>query len=474
MQALTATHTVTVMSVNSHPHPILQSRLCSVGGRRRAVLWTALLVIGILLLSPVGEVLGASSRPNTADYIEVSGPVDPAVSKFLARQISAADPEDTGAVILRIDTPGALDASVAPALQAIRESQVPVIVWAAPGDAQAGSAGALLLLAAHHAVMSEHATLGPLEPLDLQHFGQDSDAGTGEQLEGFDPEVLQQLRAGPLPAGRALELGLVDSVASNVQELLQSLKGLQIDTPSATVTLSEEPFVLSFMKMGLLERLAHAATQPGYAYLLLVLGLFGLLFELYNPGIGGAAVFGGILLAFSFYALTLLPTSWLAVAGIIMAFAMLSMDLRTMSLGVFSWVGLALLVVASFRLYPGAHPALTMPLWAPLLGVALTVVFFVQAMTSAISARTARPIAGSEGIVDAVGVARTDVAPDGQVMARGTLWRARTLGMAIAEGTPVKVMGVSGLTLMVEPTDETPDAEDQVDVGDAQAPEVEG
>lgn len=438
------------------------------------MLWMVLVLVGLSMLATSGEALGASSRPNTADYIEVSGVIDPSVSKFLSRQIRAADPDDTGAVILRIDTPGALDASVLPALEAIRDSQVPVIVWAAPGDAQAASAGALLLMAGHYSVMSEQATLGPLEPLDIKQFGREAVTGAPEQLEGFDSQVLEQLRSGPLPADRALELGLIDAVAPNVQQLLQSLQGLQIDTPSGTVTLSEDPLVLTFMKMGLMERLAHAATQPGYAYLLLVLGLFGLLFELYNPGVGGAAVFGGILLAFSFYALTLLPTSWLAVAGILVAFALMTMDLRTMSLGPLSWGGLALLVVASFRMYPDAHPALAMPLWAPVAGVALTMVFFVQAMTSAIQARTAKPIAGSEGIVDAVGVARTDVAPDGQVMARGTLWRARTLGMAIAEGTPVKVMGVSGLTLMVEPTDETPDPEDQVDVGDAQAPEVDG
>lgn len=418
-----------------------------------------------------GQALGAATAPNRADYIEVSGVIDPSVSKFLTRQIGAAGRDGAGAVILRIDTPGALDASVLPALEAIGESEVPIIVWAAPGDAQAGSAGALLLMAGHHSVMSPSATVGPLEPLDIKDAGRDDAAGTPRELEGFDPELLEHLRSGPLSADRALELGLVDSVAPNVQELLQSLMGLQIETPAGPVTLSEDPFVLRFMKMGLLERLAHAATQPGYAYLLMVLGLFGLLFELYNPGVGGAAVVGGVFLAFSLYALTLLPTSWLAVAGILVAFALMTMDLRTMSLGPLSWAGLVLLIVASFRMYPGAHPALAMPLWAPPAGVALTVVFFVQAMTSAIQARTAKPIAGSEGIVDAVGVARTDVAPDGQVMARGTLWRARTLGMAIAEGTPVKVMGVSGLTLMVEPTDESPAAEDQVDLGGAEAPE---
>ncbi|MEX2587358.1 MAG: NfeD family protein [Actinomycetota bacterium] len=457
-------------SSRSRAYPALP---VSCTGRRRAVLWVVLILAAATLAATSAQAQGAP-RPNTADYIEVSGPIDPSVAKFLSRQIPASSRDGTGVVILRIDTPGALDASVLPALEAIRESEVPVIVWAAPGDAQAASAGAVLLLAGHHSVMSPGATVGPLEPLDLKRFGRPAQPEAPNQLQGFDAEELEALRSGPLSAERALETGLIDSVAPNVQELLQSLQGLQIDTPSGPVTLSQDPLVLRFMKMGLLERMAHAAAQPGYAYLLLVLGLFGLLFELYNPGVGGAAVFGGIFVAFSFYALTLLPTSWLAVAGILLAFALMTWDLRTMSLGPASWAGLAGLVAASFWMYPGAHPALAMPLWAPLTGVALTVMFFVQAMTSAIQARTAKPIAGSDGIVDAVGVARTDVAPDGQVMARGTLWRARTLGMAIAEGTPVKVMGVSGLTLMVEPTDEAPDAQDQVDIGDAEAPEVQG
>lgn len=438
------------------------------GALRRTLPGAVLILLGWLSM---GLPAGARAEANVAAYMEVTGFLDEPSISFIERQVNAAGRGGATALIIRIDSPGGLDASIDPALDSIRDSKVPVIVWVAAGDARAGSAAAVLALAGHHLVMSPAATIGPAIPLDRADFGKlsaEARAADRQLLAGVvaqserdvDQTALGLLENQAIPAERAVELGLADGIVPNVQELLAGLKGASLRSASGSVAFSDQPFTLSFVKMTVLERLIHSAARPEFAYLLLLLGLFGLIFELYNPGIGAAGLGGGVALMFSFYAFTELPTNWLAVSALLLSFFALGIDLRTQSLGPFSIGGLTLFIGGSLFLYSGAHSSLRLPLWAAGAGLLMTLGFFVQVMTSAIRARTAKPLPGAEGIMGAVGIARTDISPDGQVMARGTLWRARTLGAAIGEGTPVKVRGISGLMLMVEPTSEEPPSGD--------------
>lgn len=448
-----------------------------IAGKRRGGTLSCLIliVLGTLALAvPMAAAQVPSSAqalPNTADYLEVTGYLDSSATSFLVRQIAAAQEDGSSVLIIRVDSPGAVAASVDPVVHAMNESRVPIVVWVAAGDAKAGGAASLLMLAAHRAVIGPEATIGPAAPLDLKDFRDDGDTSTGPAVHaieqslpsGADPlprQTVERLVTQEIGADEAVDLGLADGVAPNVQELLLSLRGLSIDVPAGAVTLSEDPVTLRFVKMGLLERLAHSAMRPEFAYLLLIVGLFGFIFELYNPGLGAGGLFGAVAVGFSAYSFVALPVSWLAVAALLLAFALLSLDLSRGGLGLISIFGYLLLLAGTFTLYGGAHPAIRLSLWAAAGGFAMTALFFIGAMTSAIRARTAKPIPGADGILEAVGVARTDIAPDGQVMARGTLWRARTLGAAIGEGTAVKVKGVSGLMLMVEPTHEEPDKAD--------------
>lgn len=419
----------------------------------------------------------SSAEARSAAYLEVTGFLDSPAVSFLVRQIHESQEAGTALVILRLDSPGGLDASIQPVVHAIIESRVPVLVWIAPGDARAGSAAVALALAAHHAVIAPEATLGPAHPLDLAGYraGEGDDGAAAGYLQEVAEERRRTLPAGALRrlvseevgAEQAVALGAVDGTAATVQQLLQSIQGLPIEVGAVRTTLPTDPLTLRFVKMALVERLVHTALQPEFAYLLLLLGLFGLIFELYNPGLGAGGIAGAVAIGFSVFAFTSLPVSWLAVAALILAFLLLTVDLSRGGLGALSYLGGALLIAGTAFLYPGAHPAVRMSWVAGAGGVVMAVLFFISVMTSAIRARTAKPIPGADGILGAVGVARTDIDPDGQVMARGTLWRARTLGAAIAQGTAVKVEGTSGLMLMVEPTNEAPaqsDVDTPVDV----------
>lgn len=448
--------------------------------RRGSLFLLSLIALGVLALAFPAASGATEGRTNVADYVEVSGALDSSATKFLLRQVTASQEAESALVILRVDTPGALDAPLGPVLHAMSASTVPILVWVAPGDAKAGSAGALLALAGHRTVMSPGATVGPAYPLDLRDYrgeetGDDGTAAKAIQQVAADgnkqlsPQAVDRLVSDSLTAEEAVDLGVADGIEPTVQELLQSIRGVEVPLLDGSATIPDEPLTLRFVKMGVLERLVHSAMRPEYAYLLLLVGFFGLIFELYNPGLGAGGVAGTIALGFSFYAFTALPVSWIAVALLVLSFLLLTWDLARGTLAILSILGVLSLIAGTFLLYGGSHPAIRLSWWAAIAGIVLTILFFVSVMTSAIRARTAKPLPGSDGILEAVGVARTDIAPDGQVMARGTLWRARTLGAAIGQGTAVKVKGISGLMLMVEPTSEAPaqsDVDTPVEIGE--------
>ncbi|MGH2688016.1 MAG: NfeD family protein, partial [Actinomycetota bacterium] len=223
-----------------------------------------------------------------------------------------------------------------------------------------------------------------------------------------------------------------------------------VEAGGREVTLSTARYQLRFHKLSVMERLLHTALRPEIAYFLLLFGLFGLIFEVYNPGVGAAGLTGGICLAFAFYAFTVLPTSWGGLALLIAAVALLIVEMHEAGLGIFTVAGLGAFVAGSMLLFRGADPALRLPWLAIAVAVACLLLFFISVMTAAIRSRASVPVSGSESVAGMIGEARTDIAPDGQVFAKGTLWKARTAGMAIPEGARVTILGASGLTLIVE------------------------
>jgi membrane-bound serine protease (ClpP class) len=201
--------------------------------------------------------------------------------------------------------------------------------------------------------------------------------------------------------------------------------------------------------------LLHLVTDPDVAFFLLLFGMFGIIFELYNPGIGLAGIIGVVALLLGFYSLTVLPTNWAGVLLIVVAVGFFLVDLHTSGLGVWTVGGLAALIAGGVLLFAGVASTLQVGTWSIVAAVVVTLLFFISVMTAALRVRLRRPITGSEGIVGMVGEAKTDIAPEGTVMTKGTLWRARTMETGIAAGSKVKVMASEGLVLLVEPLHET-------------------
>jgi membrane-bound serine protease (ClpP class) len=440
----------------------------------RSVRSLSLLLIVVAVLWP--PAVAAQEPDRVVDVVELEGVIDPTTSDYLRGRLAAAQDDGVHAVVVRLDTPGGLDVSMRAMVKEILDSDVPVVVWIAPRGARAASAGTFLTYAAHLAYMAESTELGAATPVNLG--GGESETLSRKATNdaaAFLVEIAKQRGrneefaeaavrdAASLGATDAVEQSVVDGMASSLRELLETMDGEAVEIRDSTLTLEtwaeDTPSVtVRFHEMNLLQRLLHAVTNPEIAFLLILLGTFGLIFELYNPGIGLAGLLGSVALLLGFYALSVLPTNWAGVLLVILAVVFFLVDLQIAGFGVFTIGGVAALVAGGLLLFSGASPELRVSPFAIGAAVVLSLLFFVSVMAAALRVRSRRPVTGEEGMVGMIGEAKTDIAPEGTVLTKGTLWRARTMETGIAAGSKVRVMATEGLLLLVEPLHETGEA----------------
>ena len=424
----------------------------------RVLLSGLLMFLGTAFLSPP-----ASSQAKSVEFIELDGVIDPVLSRFLLRQIEQAEQRGSKAVIVRIDTPGGLDISVRGVAQKILTSEVPIVAWVSPQGARTQSAGVFIVYASHVAAMAPATTLRAAHPANLNR---ESDEAARKKAVDTSASYLSDIaiqrgrdrdfseaavrESASIGAEEAVEEGVVDFVVADLRNLLDQVNGRVVEVNGEEVTIDLEGAPVRFHRMGYFDGLLHAVVRPEVAYLLLLFGLYGLIFELYHPGIGLGGVLGGGALILAFYAFGVLPTSWPAVALIALGASFFVADLRVSGLGLFTAAGVVAVIAGSMLLFASGHPALQLKWWVTAIAVVASLLFFISVMTTVMRNRALRPAPGAEALVGTYGIARSDIAPEGQIYANGTNWHARTAGMAIGEGAPVKILGVSGLSVMVE------------------------
>lgn len=418
----------------------------------------------------LGPVLpAAAQQEHVVEIVEVRGVIDPTTAGYLTETIDAAIESGAEVVIIQLDTPGGLDVSMREMVQKILRSPVPVVVWVGPPGARAASAGVFLVYASHVAAMAPGTNLGAAHPVDL---GGDL-SGTVEkkavndataflrslaEQRGRDVEFAEEAvrESASLTATEAKRRGVIEILSPTIGDLLRQLDGLTVATEAGERTLvtevsegDQDRVVLSFHKLGLLRRILHAVTDPTIAYLLLILGFWAIVFELSQPGFGIAGVAGAVSLILAFYALAILPVNLAALLLVLLGLALFTVDVLTAGLGVFTVGGTLALTFGSFLLFAGS-PAIDVSPWVIGIVVAASVLFFGFAMTVAMRARRRQTITGQEGMIGLVGVTRADLSPEGQVLLKGALWKARAVDGPIGKGRPVRVRRIDGLTLLVE------------------------
>ena len=424
----------------------------------------AVCVLALLWVGTASAQTPASSKVLVAKF---DGSIDRTVAGYLVD--SLAEGERTGAaVVIQLDSAGTLDQPAVELAERLFRSRVPVIVWVGPAPAKAQGAALLFLYASSLAAVAPGVGVGPLQPVDLV----DATNATLPNVAALQRMALGWAEArgrlapafptSVVPAQEALDGHIAQEFAPSLPDLLSKIDGSTVQTAGGLVTLhtkiaqspTQQPVDVRFTELGPFDRVLHAVASPAAIYLLLVLGLAGLAFELTQAGFGFAGFAGLGMLALAVYGLTVVPASWPGIGLLVAGVVLLCADVLLHRLGVLTVAGVVAFLVGSFMSFRGVAPAIGISPWLIGLLAVGSVLYYCFALT--VAQRSRERIATTQrGLVGLLGETRGELKPEGPVYVKGTLWRGRSNDGPIPPGTRVRVRGVDGLVLRVEPDPRT-------------------
>lgn len=417
-------------------------------GMQRLLKWLVLaIVVAVALPASSGEVV----------RLRVEDTIQPASQQFIERALSQAGEQDASLVVLELDTPGGLVDTTRDITTAITTSEVPVVVFVTPPGARAASAGFFILLSADVAAMAPGTNTGAAHPVggqgenlpeDVRDKVTNDAAAMVRSLaehRNRNPEVAEQtvIESISLTAEEALKEGLIDLIATDIDDLLEQLNGFEIerfDGDQAILEFDREQMVE--IEPSFAERLFSVLANPNIAYLLMALGALGLYVEITHPGGILPGVVGVIFLLLGLYSVSVLPVSWAGVALIFVAVMLFILEVKVTSYGLLTVGGVISFVLGSLMLFDGPIPDMRVSM-----GVVLPTAVVVAAVTGflltrVLRAHRERPMTGREGLVGDEGRAISELAPEGKVAVHGEYWDGRAVGGTIAAGASVRVVAV--------------------------------
>lgn len=454
------------------------------GELHRSVWWLAIV---LLLVSPASsrsaEAVAAAGR--YATLVELDGPIGPAMSRYVERSLADAVRQRSPVVILQMDTPGGLDTSMRDIIKAILASPVPIVTYVAPGGARAASAGTYILYASHIAAMAPATNLGAATPISIggessappavnpsgdkqQKAPQEVPAGTAGERKAINDAVayiraLAQLRsrnavwaesavrgAASLSANDALEAHVIDIIAKDVPDLLRQLQGRKVKAADREIVLETQGLAVKSVAPDWRTRVLLILTHPTIAYGLLLVGIYGLLLEGYNPGAVLPGVVGALSLLLALYGLQLLEVNYAGLALMALGIGLIIAEFFMPAFGSLGVGGLAAFVIGSIILF-GNHASgagVALPL---IVGIAVAGALIIAAIGwLAVRARRRPLSAGVETMIGAL-VEAVDDCQDRCVVRYGAeLWNARASG-PLRAGQQARIVKVADMTLWVEP-----------------------
>lgn len=470
------------------------------GPRRPAIACALAALLGSMLLLAAAPLRPAAS--GAALLADIDGPIGPATSRFVHTVLGEAEARQAAVVVLRMDTPGGLSDSMRDIIKAIISSPVPVAVFVAPSGARAASAGTYILYASHVAAMAPGTNLGAATPVQIgdglplpggerpgkrddeagdkagDKAAEDADGAEAKQhgapagdamknkivndavayirglaaMRGRNADWAERAvrEAASLPSGDALEQGVIDLVARDAAALLAAMDGREVEVLGAGTVLRTAGVPVETIEPGWQTRLLAIITNPNVALILMMIGIYGLIFEFSNPGSIGPGVVGVICLLLALYALNLLPLDYAGLGLLLVGVAFMVAEAVTPSFGVLGVGGLIAFMLGASILIDSDSPAFRVS-WYVIAGMG-AVSAALLAVVLGYALRVQRN-AVTTGAVELTGEPATVVewaGGEGYVRARGELWRARGDG-AIAAGDRVAVTGIDGLVLQVAP-----------------------
>jgi membrane-bound serine protease (ClpP class) len=422
-----------------------------------------ILVIVAILFAQVLGAAGAGAATREVYITRVEGVITPSTADFILSTIDKAEKARAEALVLQLDTPGGLDLSMRVIIKEILASEVPIVVYVSPSGARAASAGAFITIAAHVAAMAPGTNIGAAHP--VQMGGGEMDKEMAKKVENDAAAYIRSLaerrgrnvkwaeeavrKSVSATEKEAVKLKVIDLVAENLQELLQRVDGRVVETGAGKVTLKTREAKIVEIEMSFRDKVLKVISDPTIAYILLILGMAGLYFELSTPGAILPGVVGGISLILAFYAFQTLPINSAGLLLILLALILFIAEVKVVSHGILTAGGVAAMILGSLMLIDSPAPFLQISLSAILGVTAATAGFFLFVVGAAIRVFRRHPATGREGLVGQAGVARTRLSPDGLIFIHGEIWNA-TCEDRVEPGERVEVTEVAGLKLKVK------------------------
>ncbi len=448
--------------------------------RRWRLAWMVLAVLAgaAFVVAPLRAPATSSER---AIVLEIDGAIGPPIADYLTREIKAAASHDARLVILRMNTPGGLDTSMRQIISAILASPVPIATYVAPNGARAASAGTYIAYASPIAAMAPGTNIGAATPVQLGGGGlfpseqksqkDQKDSKTGEPADTETRKIVNDAvayirslaavsgrnadwaadavrSAASLPAAEALSLHVVDVIADDVADLLRKIDGREVLVAGKPVRLATAGLDVEVHPPDWQTELLMLVTNPNVAFILMLIGVYGLIFEFFSPGAVAPGLIGAISLLLAFYALAFMPINYAGAALVLLGVALMIAEVHIGAFGALGVGGIAAFIIGAVMMFPAQAPGFTLShgvIAVTALGSAALVLLALAAVL-----RRRRPVVtGHEALIGAEGETVSWQNGEGRVRVKGEVWLARS-DAALAAGSRVKIVGRDGLVLRVQ------------------------
>lgn len=421
---------------------------------------TVLISVISLFLS-VSSVMPVFARPHV-DVTQLNGVIGPVMAKHIGQSIRTAEQDSAACLIIQMDTPGGLLESTQIIIKSILASDVPIVVYISPGGAGAGSAGVFITMSAHIAAMAPGTNIGAAHPVGLG--GGIVDSTMAKKIENYTASYIRTItekrgrnvewaekavrESAAITEREAVTLHVVDFIASDMDSLLAKMDGQTVEVAHGKRTLHTKGAEIRTLEMGWRDTLLSGLSNPNVAYLMMLLGFYGLFFELANPGAVIPGIVGSICLIVALFSLQTLPINYAGGLLIIIGIGMFVAEIKIASHGALTIGGIIATTLGSIMLIDSPYPFLRVSLQVIVPAVLATAAFFVFAVGLGLKAQRRKPTTGSQGLIRETGITLSTLNPVGRILIHGEQWTARS-EHPIEKGEPVQVVGLAGLTLHV-------------------------
>ena len=402
---------------------------------------------------------------NQIVVVKISGSINPAVAKFVSQEIHQANEEQQALIVLNIDTPAGLDTSMRQIIEKIQSSHVPVASYVSPRGSRAASAGTFITIASHIAAMAPGTNIGAAHPVNMMGGNNEQDTTLKKKVVNDAAAYIRSLaelrnrnsqwvelavvKSVSISAEEAKQLNVIDLIAGNVDALVLAIDGRGIQTALGSMILKTGGLEVVYHEMGPRLKVLDIISNPNVAYVLMMIGMVGLYFEMSNPGLIFPGVVGAVSMVLSLYARQTLPINYVGLLLVLLGALFFIAEIGVVSYGLLSLAGVVSMFLGSTMLIDSEDPAMqiSQSILYPTLGLAIT--FSIGIIVFATRTRNLKKQGGADGMLGEIGIVKETLSPNGSVLVHGELWGAECEG-EIMEGEHVIVESVEGLKVRVK------------------------